>query len=360
MKFLLYILPILIFFSCVPEPEEELHVVPPILDTNDTSIKDTTLKYGKLLVLNEGLFRQGNASLSLIDLKDTSVINNVFTLVNGRDLGDTGNDMKMYGSKIYIVIHASSTVEVIEKHSFESLHTIHLLDDHGTARLPRNLAFKDDLMFVSNYDGTVISYDTTSFNVENIYQVGRNPEGISVHGNELIIANSGGLDSPNYDNRISVIDLETNLVTHEELDINLSSVLTHQNKSYIISRGNHQNIASELYYRENDDNHTIGIEATHLSYYNNNAIVIGGYNYNTKSSTIKVLNTGDHSIIEEHTFTNQQVNTLFGVNVGPDQTLYLSDANGFVSTGSIAFYKNQQLLNKVKVGLNPHSVLYIK
>ena len=114
-----FLLPIIfiITFSCVKEPEEE-PTVSVDLSEDTTQISDSAMlgeekHYGKLLVLNEGLFRQGNASLSIIDLKDTSVVNNVFLNLNGQKLGDTGNDMRLYGGKIYIVLHGSSTVEVI-------------------------------------------------------------------------------------------------------------------------------------------------------------------------------------------------------------------------------------------------------
>ena len=53
-----------------------------------------------LLVLSEGLFNMNNSTLALVDLKSGEIDYNYFTTLNGRGIGDTGNDMKQYGSKI--------------------------------------------------------------------------------------------------------------------------------------------------------------------------------------------------------------------------------------------------------------------
>ena len=71
------------------------------------------------LVLNEGLFQQNNSTLSYYNTSNQSVTQQTFFNVNNRGLGDTGNDMVRYGSKIYIAVNVSGTIEVIDANNFQ-------------------------------------------------------------------------------------------------------------------------------------------------------------------------------------------------------------------------------------------------
>src|SRR5690554_4406485 len=79
-----------------------------------------------ILVLNEGLFQLNNSSLSWIDLETEDVRQNLFLNTNNRPLGDIGNDMILYGNKIYITVTGSSTVEILDKSSLKSIKQIPL------------------------------------------------------------------------------------------------------------------------------------------------------------------------------------------------------------------------------------------
>lgn len=46
---------------------------------------------------------------------------NYFRSLNRRGLGDTANDMAIYGEKLYIVVNVSSQIEVIDLQSGLSL-----------------------------------------------------------------------------------------------------------------------------------------------------------------------------------------------------------------------------------------------
>jgi YVTN family beta-propeller protein len=67
-----------------------------------------------LIVLDEGKYQANNASLNLYNLATSTNTENYFLLKNNRGLGDTGQDMIRYGSKIYIAVYKSSIIEVID------------------------------------------------------------------------------------------------------------------------------------------------------------------------------------------------------------------------------------------------------
>lgn len=63
-------------------------------------------------VLNSGDWQSANSSLTMCDLEAGDVEQNYFELQNGRSLGNTANDIIVYGSKVYIAVSGESTIEV--------------------------------------------------------------------------------------------------------------------------------------------------------------------------------------------------------------------------------------------------------
>ena len=166
----------------------------------------------ELYVLCEGLFNQNNSSLARFSFGNQQMVRDYFKAVNRRGLGDTANDMAIYGSKIYVIVNISSTVEVIDFRTGSSLKQIQMLAENGSSRQPRYIAFHKKKAYVCSYDGTVARIDTTSLSIEAITSVGRNPDGICVQNEKLYISNSGGLDYSSglgVDNTVSVVDIAT-------------------------------------------------------------------------------------------------------------------------------------------------------
>ena len=162
---------------------------------------------GKMYVLSEGLFNMNNSTLGLLNFENSTLNTNFFLYQNNRGLGDTGNDMKSYGGKLWIVVNVSSQVEVVDFKSGVSIKRIPFFSASNVARQPRYIAFSGSKAYVCSFDGTVARIDTTSLNIEAVTTVGRNPDGIAVANGKLYVSNSGGLDAPNYSKTVSVIDI---------------------------------------------------------------------------------------------------------------------------------------------------------
>ncbi len=343
------IIVVVILGSCIKAPQEELYTEP------------KTTNSQKLLVLNEGLYQQNNTELSLIDIQDSTIQNNYFHHLSGNSLGDTGNDMKRYGDKIYIVVYSSSKIEVISKDSLKYIATIPMFHN-DKARGPRSLAFHENHIWVTTYDGFAIAYDTVGFNKVHEVKVGRNPEGIAVANNKLFVANSGGLDSPNYDNTVSIIDLDDLDVRTIEVAINLSSVLAFNDIVYVNSRGDYNDIESHLYQidavTENVlKSYTFG--AAHLKL-KGDTLVVGYYNYASNTSHISYHDAITGEYILENALDISHIRTLFGVSVLGNGQIVCCDANNFAGNGTITVYENQEVKSKYNVGLLPLEVLLVK
>ena len=173
-------LPFIVLFAACDDMEDKPLVSGVIGDPTETGTAE-------LYVLCEGLFNQNNSSLARFSFGNQKIVSNYFNVINGRGLGDTANDLAIYGSKIYTVVNVSSTIEVIDFRTGKSLKQIRMLTESGSSRQPRYITFHKDKAYVCSYDGTVARIDTTSLDIEAIISAGRNPDGICVQNDKLYV-----------------------------------------------------------------------------------------------------------------------------------------------------------------------------
>ena len=315
-----------------------------------------------MLVLNEGLFQLNNSSLNWINSTNGEVNSEFFTQKTGRLLGDTGNDMKRYGNKIYIVVNVSSTIEILDARTGSFIYHLPML--HGNQpKQPRNIEFANGKAFVTCFDGFVDVIDTTTFEVLQRIQVGLNPEDIIRSGNQLFVSNSGGLNGPHMDSTVSIINLnslsETNRIVVGKNPGQFA--VDQQGEVYVITRGNYSSIPSRL--KRIDSNLNVyafdGFEATGITTYGSKLLVINA-NLNTSTNHIGLFDAVSESLITMNYLPVSNINTVYGVFVHPSKnTIFVLDGNGFTTTGFVhEFSSNQTVLRKYSVGLNPNSILF--
>jgi len=156
-----------------------------------------------VFILNQGSWGQNNAGISYYDFETGELL---FDITNG-SLGDTGQDMISYGSKLYVSVSTSSRVSVFDLKTQERLKNIELKDG-DQPREPRYLAAYGGKVYVTTLDGNVVRIDTVSLSQDGITPVGPNPEGIAADNGKLYVANSGGF-LPEYNNTLSIVNITT-------------------------------------------------------------------------------------------------------------------------------------------------------
>lgn len=198
---------------------------------------------GKYYVLNSGDWKSNNSSLTMYNGATGEVAQNVFEQKNGRLLGNTANDIVVYGSKMYIAVAGESTIEVTDL-SARSLRQI------NCGAQPRYMACDGGKVYISYYDGHVARLDTATLEIDAKVKVGRNPEQLAVVGNKLYVANSGGMDynTPlGYDKTVSVIDLVSfGVVNTVEVALNPTVVVPYEDGVFVASYGNYSDVPSTL------------------------------------------------------------------------------------------------------------------
>ncbi|SEG26601.1 YncE family protein [Parabacteroides chinchillae] len=192
-------------------------------------------------IINRGKSKSNNSCISYYDLTNKKITGHVFETVNGRKLGDSAQEFFQYGTKIYIPVYNSMIIEVVDAATLKSLKSIEPKDAGGNGAKPRAMTASGDYVYATLYNGYVARIDTTTLEIDKQVKVGLNPDKLSAQGDVLYTANSGGLNSPNYDKTVSVVDLNTFEVKRNvEVIINPTRVITDsEGDAYVISMGNY-------------------------------------------------------------------------------------------------------------------------
>ena len=313
-----------------------------------------------MYILNEGLFQMNNSTLSYYDFTTGKLTENIFLDVNHRGLGDVGNDLKRYGSKLYIVVNNSNIVEVVDVKTVQSLKTINL-----SGKQPRQVAFLDDKAYISCFDGDVVRIDTASLEVEASVHTGPNPDGICACNGKLYVCNSGGLSNPNYGNTVSVVDPVTFTVVKDiTVAVNPTRVKSYSDRYvYVVSNGNYGDVPytfQKIDCQTDEIVKNYNLEVLNFDIHQNLAYVYS-YNYSTMTSWIKVLDLETDEIVKEQFISDgTQLKTPYGIKVNPlNGDVYITDAGTFTTNGDVyCFDKDGKKKFSFEAGLNPSAMAF--
>ena len=313
-----------------------------------------------MYILNEGLFQMNNSTLSYYDFTTGKLTENIFLDVNHRGLGDVGNDLKRYGSKLYIVVNNSNIVEVVDVKTVQSLKTINL-----SGKQPRQVAFLDDKAYISCFDGDVVRIDTASLEVEASVHTGPNPDGICACNGKLYVCNSGGLSYPNYGNTVSVVDPATFTVVKDiTVAVNPTRVKGYSDRYvYVVSNGNYGDVPytfQKIDCQTDEIVKNYNLEVLNFDIHQNLAYVYS-YNYSTMTSWIKVLDLETDEIVKEQFISDgTQLKTPYGIKVNPlNGDVYITDAGTFTTNGDVyCFDKDGKKKFSFEAGLNPSAMAF--
>ena len=352
-----------LILAVVSSCREDFYIIPS--QNQDTGVAPTRGNILGMYVLNEGNMGSNKASIDFLDLDENKptvhYLRNIYSERNPnvvKELGDVGNDIKIYGSKLWIVVNVSNKVEVATADSCKRITQINIPNC-------RYLAFKDGFAYVSSYVGPVkfdkdaplgmvYKVDTMDFKKKDSVVVGYQPEELCIVDNKLYVTNSGGYRAPNYDHTLSEIDLTT-FKEIRKIKVGLNPhhcQVDHYGQIWVTSRGNYNDVPSRIYRLYKGRNQlyevidSIDTPVSGLSIVGDSLYYYGSaWNSATATNTISygLINVRTHQTIETNLFSAPQIKSItmpYGIMVNPiDRDFYLMDAKNYVSSGSLLHFK---------------------
>ena len=209
---------------------------------------------GRLYILNEGVMGMNNSSIDFYDFADGTYVTDAFPAANPDvtlGLGDTGNDLAVYGGKLWAVMNGSDLVEVMDASTMEHIRAIDV-------PACRDIAFSGRYAYVTSWAGNVSDdgdrtgmvyrIDINSLSIAGAVEVGYQPEDIAALDGKIYVANSGGM-TDGYDNRLSIIDEESfSLERTVEIAANICDIAPDAyGRLWISSPGDYYSVHSGIY-----------------------------------------------------------------------------------------------------------------
>jgi Uncharacterized conserved protein len=373
LKWLLLLLLLYSFFSC---RKEEL-----IFQSNTIQVANPRPDAEILgfYHLNEGNMGMNRASIDLFDARMGTYTVDIYSERNPnvvKELGDVGNDIKIYGNKVYAVINCSNKIEVLDKWTAKRIKVIDVPNC-------RYMAFHGDKAYVSSYSGRVAidpnaeigfvaEIDTATLELTRKVTVGYQPEEMVIRNGKLYVANSGGYRVPNYDRTVSVVDLETfTEIKKIDVGINLHRMQTDKRGSiYVSSRGDYYHTPSDLFVIDAESDkvtHQLGLAVSDMCMVGDSLYFYSvEWNYLTGRNQITygILDTNSKKVVNDKIITDgsdEKMILPYGIHVNPEtKDIYIADAQNYVVTGYLyCFSPEGKLKWKTLAGNIPGHIAFI-
>ena len=312
-------------------------------------------------ILNEGNFSRGNSTLSFYLPESQELFSDVFKSVNGRDLGDIGNDIVVHESRAYIVVNVSEKIEIISTIDHSSVATVKFRP--GTS--PYRIAIAPNLQraYVTNLleaSVSVLDLNSLEFIVEKI-EVGDNPWGLAYADGKVYVCNSGFGSG----RTVSVIDgfthqvINTIAVSENPTEVGLDS----EGKLWIVCSGNFGFIDPSAetpgkFFVLNPTNDEILDSIEVGGHLGEIAFSNDGFAYVVGDLGIIKIDTENAAIVMDPFIPG--VHYTVAVD-GTTNEIYVSDGKDFVQNGVITVHTSAGVAtNQFEVGVAPGSVAFVR
>ena len=362
---------------------DTIPVVPPDTLPQDSLHNDTIVQVSVVgfYLLNEGNMGSNKSTLDYYDYTTATYSRNIYASANPdvpKELGDVGNDLQIYGGRLYAVINCSNKVEVMDVSTCRRI---------GQVDIPncRYITFDGQYAYVTSYAGPVsldashaqigyvARFDTATLQIDATCLVGYQPDELAVADGKLYVANSGGYMVPDYDSTVSVIDLSSFTETKRiPVAKNLHRVRTDSyGQLWVSSRGDYYEQPAKLYCLDTKTDEVIDSLNVAVS----DLDIVGDSLYSCAAAWdyIEMDEIISYSIINVRTReqvstnfitdgTHEQIQIPYCVKVNPvTRDIFVTDAKNYVTPGQLHCYSPEGTLKwSVRTGDIPAHIAFVK
>ena len=352
---------------------------------------DPNSKIAGMYLVNEGNMGSNKCTLDYLDYTEGIYMRNIYPERNPtivKELGDVGNDVQIYGNKLYIIVNCSNKVEVLDARTGVRIKQIEIPNC-------RYICFRREHAYVSSYVagvlidpnaplGAVFKIDTASLQVVDKVTVGYQPEEMVVLGDYLYVANSGGYRVPYYDNTVSVVEFEGFRQEQQiVVGLNLHRIKADKyGKLWVSSRGNYNDIYSpygsvpsnlfvldkRVGYNEMIVTDTINVPCSNMAIHGDSLYLYShDYDNITQQSTLTygIINIKTKKVVSKNFITDgteKEIKMPYGISIHPETgDIYVTDAKNYVSAGTLSCYNKEGKRKwRVSTGDIPAHMVYLK
>jgi lipoprotein len=379
-----------VIISILSSCREDEHIV--VSDVQIIRDKiDPNSKIAGMYLVNEGNMGSNKCTLDFLDYTEGIYMRNIYPERNPtvvKELGDVGNDVQIYGNKLYIIVNCSNKVEVLDARTGVRIKQIEIPNC-------RYICFRREHAYVSSYVagvlidpnaplGAVFKIDTASLQVVDKVTVGYQPEEMVVLGDYLYVANSGGYRVPYYDNTVSVVEFEGFRQEQQiVVGLNLHRIKADKyGKLWVSSRGNYNDIYSpygsvpsnlfvldkRVGYNEMIVTDTINVPCSNMAIHGDSLYLYShDYDNITQQSTLTygIINIKTKKVVSKNFITDgteKEIKMPYGISIHPETgDIYVTDAKNYVSTGTLSCYNKEGKRKwRVSTGDIPAHMVYLK
>ena len=315
-----------------------------------------------MYLLNEANMGSNKSSIDYVDFRNAYYVRNIYAERNPevvKELGDVGNDIQIYGNKLYAVINCSHKVEVMDVRTCKRIGQVDI-PNCRYIRLAKGTAYVSAYVGPVAIDpnaqlGAVYEVDTASLAVTRKVTVGYQPDELEVLGEYLYVANSGGYRAPDYDSTVSVVEIYgMKQIQKIPVGINLHRIRKDRyGKLWVTSRGDYNTIPSRLYVLDRKDKNskemvvkdTLDIPCSEM-YIQGDSLYFYSVEWNKQTErntvTYGIIDVRTGQLVTDHFITDgteQDIVIPYGICVHPTTgDIYVTDAKNYVSSGVLHCY----------------------
>lgn len=331
-------------------------------DWNSTGNGKVSMAQTRAFMLNEGSYEGNNAGITYFDWKqDTTYQADLFIAQNGRQLGDTGQDIVADNKgNVYVVVYGSNYISKLNEYGVEKA-TIQIPEELGA---PRYAVVEGGYLYVTCYGGYIAKIKTADMTLQGRVAVGLNPEYIISEGGYLYCTNSGW----GKDDRVARVEISS---FKEAMFITVMN-----NPDHIIAINGHiyvQGYDADYSYPwgelNSDGTYTkIGIASSWAAYGNTLYLAYSETDWNTyvTTTTFTSYDVSTGTLSEASPLKNApaelSTSSVFSMTTNPyTGDLYIATSD-YVNNGTIYHFASDGKFVKkfASTGISPRKIVFLK
>ena len=332
-----------VFFSCLSSVIVSSSCSKaPIREQSHNPVDTTkTVSYENgIFVINEGNYNWGNASVTYIENKSNTLVQDIFRKSNNRSLGDVAESMKIANNLGYLVINNSNRIEVVSLVDFKSVATI------SGFNAPRFLEIVDSTKaYVTNLQKDISIINLRTNTVSGSIKTTGWTENLIRYDHYMLVTSIGTFNDPSSKRRaqVYVIDTRTDKIVDsiqtgkEPIGI----VTDKKQKVWVLCSGGYDNYETPSLLRINPELRSVEKTFT----FSGTTEVPSRLCINASGDTLYFIKHGVYQMPVTNTALPAQPliaatgRLLYGLSIHPATGhIYVSDAKDYVQNGIVYQY----------------------